>query len=69
LRGIGRFVACYLWRQGVREGELGFVIALLAAVEAVLSGVRARELVRARAAAPAPMPVAEPARLAGALRR
>ena len=41
--GNGRFWTCYLWRQGVREGELGFLISLMAGLDAVLSGLRARE--------------------------
>lgn len=68
LRGLGRFIACYVWRQGLREGEVGFVISLIAGVEAVLSGVRARELVRTRSAAEE-APAAQPARLAEAVRR
>jgi len=50
-RGVGQFWGCYVWRQGVREGELGFLIALMVGLEAVISGLRARELIRARAAA------------------
>ena len=68
LRGVGRFVGCYVVRQGVREGELGFTIALMAGVEAVLSGVRARELAGARVAAEPAQPLPQPARLAGARR-
>ena len=49
-KGIGQFWRCYVWRQGLREGELGFLIALMAGLDAVLSGLRARELVKARAA-------------------
>jgi len=60
-RGIGRFWNCYLWRQGVREGELGFLIALMAGLDAVVSGLRARDLVRARAAAATATP-AQPTR-------
>ena len=56
VRALGRFWTSYVWRQGLREGELGFLIALMAGLDAVLCGVRARELVRLRAAA-----VAEPA--------
>jgi hypothetical protein len=67
-RGFGRFVTCYLWRRGVAEGELGFLISLMAGLEAVLSGMRARDLVRARAAAQA-APAAQPARLGLAGRR
>jgi glycosyltransferase involved in cell wall biosynthesis len=58
LSGLSRFWASYVWRQGLREGELGFLVALLSAAEAVLSGVRARELVRARTAVTAANPVA-----------
>jgi len=68
LRGLGRFFGCYLWRQGLREGELGFVIAMMAASETVLSGVRARELVAARPLAETVQPLPQPARLAGARR-
>lgn len=60
-RGIGRFWSCYVWRQGLREGELGFLIALMAGLEAVLSGLRARELVRSRALVTAAA-AAQPAR-------
>jgi hypothetical protein len=67
LRGLGRFVGCYVWRQGLREGEMGFLIALMAGVESVVAGVRARDLIRARAVA-VHAPIAQPAQLAGALR-
>lgn len=60
-KGIGQFWSCYVWRQGVREGELGFLIAMMAGLDAVLSGLRARELIRARAAAAAAAP-AQPTR-------
>ncbi|HXU60838.1 MAG TPA: glycosyltransferase family 2 protein [Polyangia bacterium] len=62
VKAVGRFWRCYVWRQGVREGELGFLIALMAGLEAVLAGVRARELVRARAIAAAAQPV-QPTRI------
>lgn len=52
-RGLGRFWTCYVWRQGFRDRELGFLISLMAGLEAVLSGVRARELLDARALAQA----------------
>ena len=52
-KAISRFWTCYVLRQGVREGELGVLIALMAGFEAVLSGFRARELIRARALATA----------------
>jgi len=61
-KGLARFWTCYVWRQGVREGELGFLIALMAGLDAVLSGVRARELIRARARAAA-APAAQPTRI------
>ncbi len=52
-RGLGRFWTSYVWRQGLREGELGFLIALMTGFDAVLAGVRARELVKLRATAAA----------------
>ena len=61
-RAIGRFWICYVLRQGLREGELGFLLAVMAGFEAVVSGIRARELVRARALAAAAQP-AQPARI------
>lgn len=71
LTGLSRFWTSYVWRQGAREGELGFLIALMSGAEAVLAGVRARELIKARAAAPiAVQPAAPaPARLGMAARR
>jgi glycosyltransferase involved in cell wall biosynthesis len=51
LAAIGRFWTSYVWRQGLREGELGFLIAAMAGLDAILSGFRARELVKARAQA------------------
>jgi cellulose synthase/poly-beta-1,6-N-acetylglucosamine synthase-like glycosyltransferase len=67
-RGVGRFVTCYVWRQGLREGEMGFLVSLMAGLEAVLSGMRARELMGARAAAPS-APAAQPAQFGFAARR
>jgi glycosyltransferase involved in cell wall biosynthesis len=67
-RGLGRFWTSYVWRQGLREGELGFLIALMAGLDAVLSGVRARDLVKARAAIAAE-PALQPTRLGVAGRR
>jgi hypothetical protein len=49
IAAVGRFWTSYVWRQGVREGELGFLIAMMAGLDAILSGVRARELLKARA--------------------
>ena len=60
-KGVGRFWTCYVWRQGVREGELGFLIAMMAGLDAIISGLRARELIKARAAVAA-TPAALPAR-------
>ena len=62
MAAIGRFWSSYVWRQGVREGELGLLIAMMAGFDAVLSGIRARELLRARAQAAAAQP-AQPARI------
>jgi len=65
-RGLRRFARCYILRQGVREGAPGFMIALMAGLDPILSTLRAREVVSARAAAlvtPAPLPAAAPARL------
>lgn len=53
LSAIGRFWTSYVWRQGLRERELGFLIALMAGLDAVLSGARARELMKVRAQAAA----------------
>jgi glycosyltransferase involved in cell wall biosynthesis len=53
IRALGRFWTSYVWRRGVREGELGFLIAMMTGLDAVLCGVRAREFVRLRAAAAA----------------
>lgn len=62
IAAIGRFWGSYVLRQGVREGELGFLIAVMAGLEAVLSGARARELLKARAQAAATA-AAQPARI------
>ena len=50
-RGLRQFWTCYVVRQGAREGELGLMISLMAGLDAVLSGVRAREILKARAVA------------------
>lgn len=68
LRALARFWTCYVWRRGLREGELGFQIALLAALDVVLSGLRARALVRQRAATAA-APAAQPVPIGLASRR
>jgi glycosyltransferase involved in cell wall biosynthesis len=67
-RGAARFWTSYVWRRGLREGELGFLIALMAGLDAVLSGVRARSLVQARAAVAAE-PALQPTRIGLAGRR
>lgn len=67
-KALGRFWTCYVWRQGVREGELGFLIALMAGLDAVLSGMRAREVIKLRALA-ATEPAAQPAQIGAAGRR
>lgn len=61
-RGLRQVWTCYVWRQGFREREFGLLISLMAGLEAVLSGVRARELVKARKLAQVVQP-ALPARI------
>jgi glycosyltransferase involved in cell wall biosynthesis len=65
-RGVRRFFKCYVSRKGWKEGELGFLISLMAALYPILSNLRAREIVRSRArtseaerpaVAPAPVPL------------
>ena len=43
-RGVRRFFKCYLGRQGYKEGELGFLIALMAGLYPILSCLKAREI-------------------------
>jgi glycosyltransferase involved in cell wall biosynthesis len=62
-RGLGRFWTSYVWRQGVREGELGFLISLMAGLDPILSGLRAREILRARAVDVAHEAQPQPARI------
>ncbi|ATQ44578.1 glycosyltransferase family 2 protein [Caulobacter mirabilis] len=52
-RGFRRFYKCYVNRKGRTEGDLGFLIALMAGLYPVLSHLRAKEILqdRARAAA------------------
>ncbi|MBS0333277.1 MAG: glycosyltransferase family 2 protein [Proteobacteria bacterium] len=72
LRAAGRFWASYVWRRGLREGELGFLLALMSAAETVICGVRARQLIHARTVAPVTLPAAaneQPATLGLAVRR
>ncbi|UAL11238.1 glycosyltransferase family 2 protein [Caulobacter segnis] len=65
-RGVRRFFKCYVSRKGYKEGELGFLISLMAGLYPILSNLRAREILRNRAraleterpiAAPAPLPL------------
>lgn len=67
-RGVRRFFKCYVSRKGYREGDLGFLISLMAGLYPILSNLRAREILRNRAreaAKPAP-PAALPLRRAEA---
>jgi len=43
-RGIRRFFKCYLSRKGYREGDMGFLIAVMAGLYPLLSNFRAREI-------------------------
>lgn len=49
-RGVRRFLKCYVARKGYKEGDLGFLIALMAGLYPILSNLRAREILRARKA-------------------
>jgi glycosyltransferase involved in cell wall biosynthesis len=42
LRGLARFYKCYVLRHGYREGQWGFLLALMAALYPLLSTLRAR---------------------------
>lgn len=59
-RGVRRFFKCYVARKGYREGDLGFLISLMAGLYPILSNLRAREILRnrARGAATPPTPLA-----------
>jgi len=48
-RGVRRFFKCYVSRKGYREGDLGFLISLMAGLYPILSNLRAREILRNRA--------------------
>ena len=54
-RGFRRFFKCYVSRKGYREGEYGFLIALMAALYPVMSTLRAREILATRRDAAAPV--------------
>ena len=61
-RGVRRFFKCYVSRKGYKEGDLGFLISLMAGLYPILSNLRAREILRNRArdgqaASPAPTPL------------
>ena len=66
--GLRQFWASWIWRQGLREGEIGFQIALMAGLEPILSGLRARRLasIRGLAAEAAGAQAAPPARISRA---
>lgn len=62
-RGLRRFFKCYVSRKGYREGDLGFLISLMAGLYPILSNLRAREILRQRsrgAVSEAPVPSAIP---------
>ena len=60
-RGVRRFFKCYVSRKGWKEGELGFLISLMAGLYPILSNLRAREILRNRAkASAAEQPVVAP---------
>ena len=65
LDGLHQFWSSYLVRRGLREGEVGLLIALMCALDPILSGLRARELVRIRAiaAGAAALEAAQPTRI------
>ena len=63
-RGVRRFFKCYVSRKGYKEGDLGFLISLMAGLYPILSNLRAREILRSRArqgevapSTPAPLPI------------
>ena len=47
-RGLRRFFKCYWSRDGRKEGELGFLIALMAGLYPILSCLKAREILLQR---------------------
>ena len=59
-RGVRRFFKCYVSRKGYREGDLGFLISLMAGLYPILSNLRAREILRNRARDTAKMPPSAP---------
>ncbi|WP_165187031.1 glycosyltransferase family 2 protein [Caulobacter soli] len=43
-RGVRRFYKCYVSRKGYREGDMGFLIAIMAGLYPLLSNLKAREI-------------------------
>jgi glycosyltransferase involved in cell wall biosynthesis len=43
-RGVRRFYKCYVSRKGYKEGDLGFLIAIMAGLYPLLSNLKAREI-------------------------
>jgi glycosyltransferase involved in cell wall biosynthesis len=43
-RGVRRFFKCYVSRKGYTEGDLGFLISLMAGLYPMLSNLKAREI-------------------------
>ncbi len=43
-RGVRRFYKCYVSRKGYKEGDMGFLIAIMAALYPLLSNLKAREI-------------------------
>jgi len=43
-RGVRRFYKCYVSRKGYKEGDMGFLIAIMAGLYPVLSNLKAREI-------------------------
>jgi glycosyltransferase involved in cell wall biosynthesis len=43
-RGVRRFHKCYVSRKGYKEGDLGFLIAVMAGLYPLLSNLKAREI-------------------------
>ncbi|MBO9709503.1 MAG: glycosyltransferase family 2 protein [Caulobacter sp.] len=43
-RGVRRFFKCYVSRKGYKEGDMGFLIAIMAGLYPLLSNLKAREI-------------------------
>jgi glycosyltransferase involved in cell wall biosynthesis len=43
-RGVRRFYKCYVSRKGYKEGDMGFLIAIMAGLYPLLSNLKAREI-------------------------